>query len=81
MSNICSTICAVKYLYKLVHKGHDRAVFRILPQQTTHDINNYSLTDDSLNLCEEHKISIEFDNELSIIVSEELLSVSRVNNQ
>src|SRR2546421_9403822 len=26
---VCSTICAIKYLYKYVYKGHDRIMFEL----------------------------------------------------
>ncbi|KAG5556067.1 hypothetical protein RHGRI_006626 [Rhododendron griersonianum] len=34
---ICSTIKAVKYLYKYMYKGHDKVVFRILAQKNNED--------------------------------------------
>ena len=44
------------------------------------DINNYSLTNNALNLHEKHKISKEFEDELNILVlKEDLLSVSKLN--
>ncbi|KAG6679025.1 hypothetical protein I3842_14G110200 [Carya illinoinensis] len=35
---ICSTIKAVKYLYKYVYKGHDRVAFNLVSQQTNQQI-------------------------------------------
>ncbi|XP_042979937.1 uncharacterized protein LOC122310117 [Carya illinoinensis] len=35
---ICSTIKAVKYLYKYVYKGHDRVAFNLISEQTNQQI-------------------------------------------
>jgi hypothetical protein len=35
---ICSTIKAVKYLYKYIYKGHDRVAFNIISEHTSQDI-------------------------------------------
>ncbi|KAG7994263.1 hypothetical protein I3843_01G050200 [Carya illinoinensis] len=35
---ICSTIKAVKYLYKYVYKGHDRVAFNLVSEQTNQQI-------------------------------------------
>ncbi|XP_035544174.1 uncharacterized protein LOC118347928 [Juglans regia] len=35
---ICSTIKAVKYLYKYIYKGHDRVAFNLIPGQNIQDI-------------------------------------------
>ncbi|XP_042962393.1 uncharacterized protein LOC122296655 [Carya illinoinensis] len=35
---ICSTIKAVKYLYKYIYKGHDRVAFNLVPEQSIHQI-------------------------------------------
>ncbi|XP_042950311.1 uncharacterized protein LOC122282424 [Carya illinoinensis] len=35
---ICSTIKAVKYLYKYIYKGHDRVAFNLVSEQSTQQI-------------------------------------------
>ncbi|XP_042942780.1 uncharacterized protein LOC122276962 [Carya illinoinensis] len=35
---ICSTIKAVKYLYKYIYKGHDRVAFNLVSKQSTQQI-------------------------------------------
>ena len=35
---ICSTIKAVKYLYKCIYKGHDRVAFYVTPEDNSQDI-------------------------------------------
>ncbi|XP_035541237.1 uncharacterized protein LOC118344509 [Juglans regia] len=35
---ICSTIKAIKYLYKYIYKGHDRVAFNLIPGQNIQDI-------------------------------------------
>lgn len=34
---ICSTVKAVKYIYKYVYKGHDKALFSLLPTHSEND--------------------------------------------
>lgn len=49
---ICSTVKAVKYLYKYIYKGHDRIAIHINPDDDTNDIDeikNFQSADGSLH--------------------------------
>src|SRR2546421_6699719 len=48
---VCSTICAIKYLYKYVYKGHDRIMFEL---KNKNDDNNDNK--DKKNLLTEYRI-------------------------
>ena len=53
---ICSTISAIKYLYKYVYKGHDRVMFELKNKKDNNNNNDNNNNDNQEN---ENKIVID----------------------